>query len=543
MNDYTLVTQVDCLGPLIGSLVCADVVALDTETTGLNPRRDHVRLLQLATSDGCWLIDLYEVDSAHIWPYLAGKTVVCHNAQFDLCFLAALGFEPTRVVCSQLASQILYAGHWVAGEISKQTSLKECALRELGISLDKGLQASDWSGDLANEQIAYAARDVAVLLPLWAELEQSLTKEGLRDVAELEFRTVRAVAWAAYHGIGFDTQRWLCLTDEAQREAEALIPQLEAHVPESYRRTTRRPINWNSRKESLEAAKASGMCFVDTNNATLDYSPTYMAELILRWRRAFREADQQDLTRCSGVLDSLLPPDYLLLREPAINWHSTQQKAAILTELGAHLPRTPKGSPRVDDDTLAGIDHPLAALLRKYSDAVKRAERIGWLDFVEGGRIYPSWWQCGTETGRMSASKPPMQQVNRAAGHRSCFIAPPGRVLVKADYSQIELRCAAVISGDEAMLEAYRNGEDLHTATARTMLGRDFVNDEEKRRARQLAKACNFRPFVRDGRSEAWPLRSNELRCGDVRRRGCLLPPRVLQHLPWSAAMAAPSRR
>ena len=71
---------------------------------------------------------------------------------------------------------------------------------------------------------------------------------------------------------------------------------------------------------------------------------------------------------------------------------------------------------------------------------------------------------------------------------RACIAAPPGRVLVKADYSQIELRIAAKIAGEKQMLAAYVRGEDLHVQTARLLLGRETVTKAD----RQLAKALNF---------------------------------------------------
>jgi DNA polymerase-1 len=88
----------------------------------------------------------------------------------------------------------------------------------------------------------------------------------------------------------------------------------------------------------------------------------------------------------------------------------------------------------------------------------------------------------------MSCKEPNLQQLPRDARYRRCFVAPPGRVLVMADYSQIELRAAAKIAGDRRMLAAYQSGEDLHTLTARSLLGKNEVSMGD----RQLAKAVNF---------------------------------------------------
>jgi DNA polymerase-1 len=195
---------------------------------------------------------------------------------------------------------------------------------------------------------------------------------------------------------------------------------------------------------------------------------------------ARREAN--DLAR---RLDEAAParPGYLSTAG-AWSWDSPQQAKAAFEAAGCPVADT-------DDETLAGIDHPLADLLRQYRAATKRAGTYGtdWLQHVaEDGRIYPSWNQLGSVAGRTSCSDPNLQQVPRDERYRRCFAAPPGRVLVKADYSQLQLRIAAKVSGDQAMLAAYRAGEDLHTLTARQITGQQDVSKDD----RQLAKAVNF---------------------------------------------------
>jgi DNA polymerase-1 len=165
------------------------------------------------------------------------------------------------------------------------------------------------------------------------------------------------------------------------------------------------------------------------------------------------------------------------------NWDSPQQVQQALALAGVEVSDTA-------DETLAALDHPLAVLLRQYRGAAKKAKTYGagWLNHVAAdGRVYPTWRQIGAASGRMSCSDPNMQQLPRGE-YRRCVVAGPGRVLVKADYSQIELRIAAKVSGDASLLGAYRRGEDLHTLTARTVLGIEDVTP----RHRQLAKALNF---------------------------------------------------
>ena len=106
------------------------------------------------------------------------------------------------------------------------------------------------------------------------------------------------------------------------------------------------------------------------------------------------------------------------------------------------------------------------------------------------GRLHPGFLVAGARTGRFSSRNPNLQQMpkRQLKAFRNSFTAPPGRVLVVADYSQVELRVAAELSGDEAMLAAYHSGLDLHTQTARGVSGHDHPSEEE----RTLAKALNF---------------------------------------------------
>jgi DNA polymerase-1 len=90
----------------------------------------------------------------------------------------------------------------------------------------------------------------------------------------------------------------------------------------------------------------------------------------------------------------------------------------------------------------------------------------------------------------MSCSRPNLQQIPRDRAYRACIRPPAGRVFVKADYSQIELRIAAEITGDQRLLAAYRDGQDVHTVTAAEVLGRE--NGAVSADDRQAAKALNF---------------------------------------------------
>jgi DNA polymerase-1 len=202
------------------------------------------------------------------------------------------------------------------------------------------------------------------------------------------------------------------------------------------------------------------------------------------WEAQARTAERE-VDDLAGQLEAAAPPrPGYLPGTSAWNWSSPRQVKEVFQLLGVDLAST-------DDDALAGVDHPLAALLRRYRGAQKRTGTYGfdWLEHVAAdGRVYAGWKQLGSDAGRMSCTAPNLQQLPRDAAYRRCVRAPEGRVLVKADYSQIELRIAAKISGDQAMCDAYGRGDDLHARTARRVLGIEQVTREH----RQLAKALNF---------------------------------------------------
>jgi DNA polymerase-1 len=200
------------------------------------------------------------------------------------------------------------------------------------------------------------------------------------------------------------------------------------------------------------------------------------------WRQLADEAEQRR-QELEAQMNALVPLGERLFEPGERNWDSPEHVKAAFAQLGVTLDSTA-------DEDLASVNHPLAALMREYRTLAKRTGTYGleWLRHVEGGRVYPMWRQCSTRSGRMSCSNPNMQQLPRDARYRRCFRAAPGHVLIKADYSQIELRLAAKIANEERMIEAYQRGEDLHTKTAQAILGKTEVTKSD----RQLAKAINF---------------------------------------------------
>ena len=127
--------------------------------------------------------------------------------------------------------------------------------------------------------------------------------------------------------------------------------------------------------------------------------------------------------------------------------------------------------------------HQVIATYLEWKKAEKRRQMVVSLLKHQDpdGFIRASYWQLGAETGRMTCSDPNLQQVPRDEQFRSAVVAPAGWKLLDADFSQMELRLAAIVAKDENMMLAFKEGKDLHTATAEA-LGCE----------RQIAKSANF---------------------------------------------------
>ena len=168
-----------------------------------------------------------------------------------------------------------------------------------------------------------------------------------------------------------------------------------------------------------------------------------------------------------------------------LNPRSPKQVKEALEKRGLKLKST-------DEVALVMSGDSAAELVLRSRAAEKRAQMINaYREAVgEDGRIHAEFDPLGTATGRFSCREPNLQNVGRDTEMRSCFVADPKKMLVIADYSQIELRVAAFLAKEEAMLAAFRAGEDIHTLTAGKLAGKEHqqVSEEE----RKLAKAVNF---------------------------------------------------
>ncbi|ODU60682.1 MAG: DNA polymerase I [Comamonadaceae bacterium SCN 68-20] len=162
--------------------------------------------------------------------------------------------------------------------------------------------------------------------------------------------------------------------------------------------------------------------------------------------------------------------------------------------------KTATGARSTDEEVLEKLaeDYPLPAKLLEHRSLSKLkgtyTDKLGTLALPRTGRVHTHYAQAVAVTGRLSSNEPNLQNipVRTPEGRRirEAFVAPPGRVIASADYSQIELRIMAHISGDQSLLHAFQHGLDVHCATAAEVFGVpvDQVSSEQRR----YAKVINF---------------------------------------------------
>lgn len=414
MKKIQIIKNSKELNKAIHLLSQQECIGVDTETTGLDPYTSQLRLIQIATAEKAFIIDVFETPllaKELKTLFLAEKPIkIFHNAKFDLKMLKHhLGLAVNSVFDTMLASKIISGGReGISHNLAKTVD------RFLNVELDKTEQTSNWSASLTESQIQYAAYDAIVVRQLYQPQLLKLCELGLLDVAELEFDSIEAIADMELAGMLLDKQHWCAIVEETEKRSltiATLLRQALDPVDVQMSLFGESTINLDSPSQVQDALRRLGIPVSDTRSSHL-----------------------QHLAKEFPILEQLLE-------------YRSLQKA-----------------------------------LSSYG--------LGMLKFIHPvtGRLHPNFMQIGTPTGRLSCHEPNLQQIPTSKEYRSCFIAPAGKRLIIADYSQIELRILADWSGDSVLIKAFHSGADLHCITASQMFGAplDNVSPEQRSAAKQL---------------------------------------------------------
>ncbi len=446
-----LVQDESTLAAVVRLLRGAAMLACDLETTGLDPHTDRIRLITLATEDEQTGV-AFVIDSVACpgWATLVSpllnplvrRTEVrereCSNpAGTEPAEEPAAGPSPAPVV-------VFHHGLFDVQFLLRAGVTVACPADTLLVAqiLDGGVRLK--------ERGAFALATVVE-----RELGERLAKdEQQSDWGAPELRREQ---------IDYAARDALVLLPLYQR----LMAQVQAEGLEAV--------------AALECAALSGLAWLTLAGAPFDLEAWLALSDEAVARRNAAEADVLSL------LTEALGANSLFGRR--VNLDSPAQLKATLAGLGVAVDST-------SEEALAAVAgrHPVIPCLLAYREAQKLVGTYG-VTFARHvhpltGRIHASYHQIGAATGRMSCSGPNLQQVPRSSEYRACFRPPAGRVLVKADLSLIELCVAAEISGDDRMIAAITEGQDLHRLTAAALFGKppaDVTKEE-----RSFAKSVNF---------------------------------------------------
>lgn len=342
MNDYDVpyiyVNNDEKLENCFNFLFSAPILGIDTETTGLDPLKDKIRLLQIAVDGNPTVVidmNLIGADSFNKLKSLFQRESikVFQNAKFDLKFLISCGFTVKGPVFdTMLAAQIVRDAGGPPG-----FGLEALAEYYLNIKLLKQEQKSNWSGILREEQLKYAAKDAAVLLPLRERLIEDIKTGRLVEVCKLEFDCLWAVVDMELSGVGIDTEKWKRLNisyTEQQKELSLKLNRALGYGTVQvnlFGEEIHDGINLDSQSQVIKALKNKGIVLNSTSHSEL-VEHKEESELV-RWLIEYR--------RVTKAIQGFLSPIPLYINEKTGKLHSSYR------QIGSSSGRFSCGNPNV----------------------------------------------------------------------------------------------------------------------------------------------------------------------------------------------------
>jgi DNA polymerase I-like protein with 3'-5' exonuclease and polymerase domains len=393
-------------------------LGVDTETEGLDFTCDKMIMFQIGDGDNQFVIDTRHVSIEPLRSVLEDTNIqkIFHNAKFDYKFIKKWSDITCQGVWDTfLVEVVLNCGKKIG------FGLKDLVKRYLNEELNKEIR-NKFIGiskqPFTEEQIVYGAKDVAYLSSIkWKQVHE-LTQLQLGPVANLENEATLAFADIEYNGLDLDAKQWKAL-----------------------------------KKTNINSAK--NLAF---NLDLLLLEDTRLSKFVSEYIQADMFTDIEDL------------------RKVDVKWTSPKQVLEVFKTL----------IPDLDDVNSKNmykhrVKHEIIDTYVQYKEAMKLCTSYGdaFLDNLRNdNKIHTNFHQI-LDTGRVSSSKPNMQQIPADNKYRNCFVAPKGWSYVSADYSSQELNVIAFGSKDPVWLEALEEGQDLHSTCAELVYGDKWMNSGE----------------------------------------------------------------
>lgn len=462
-DDYHMVTSVAELEALVGGLKQAGEFAFDLETTSLDPRQAKIVGLSFSYREH----EAFYVPTGHIIASSPTPPPPEEGSLFSLHQSVTIGNEET-LATGQLP------GETVLGSL--RPLLESPALRKVGQNIKFDMQV------LANNGISLAGVWFDTMLASYL-LNPSRHGHGLDTLAQ-EHLNHRMISYQEVTGSGKDQKNF----------AEVELASAARYAAEDADAT------WLLRRK-FEPLLVAGKDDVLFHTVEMPLVPILadMENHGVLLDCPLLDALSADFAGRMRVLEEQI----FSLAGERFNLNSPKQLGEVLFDrLGLKSGKKNKGKTgwSTDNEVLTALaeEEEIARLILDYRSVAKLkstyTDALPRLVNPRTGRVHTSYNQTVTNTGRLSSSDPNLQNIpirsEEGRRIRHAFIAPPGHVILSADYSQIELRVLAHLSGDKVFCHAFANDEDIHTRTAAEVFGLfpEMVTPEMRRQA----KAINF---------------------------------------------------
>jgi DNA polymerase I-like protein with 3'-5' exonuclease and polymerase domains len=413
-------------------------LALDVETTGLSAAANGVRTVQISDGETVAILVFDRPMSARalvvLSDFMRGRRVVAHNARFESSWFHEAGIDlvldDTVLLFAAVRGSRLPKGDRFVGGGGGRVSLAALAAMVLDEVLDKSEQTSDWAAPaLSESQLAYALNDAVVTHRIWealrAELHRKSEQYGVDIAAGYEdMRFSAAMAHVMERaGVGFDVQ---------------------AHQA------------WVARKREPVAAIEAYLATLDPVLSLACINSPVQLDRLFRQRLESYPGEKQ---------------------RPALRRWPKTEKTRLLSFGREELGKV------ILAECLLSAEQWLVETLYARAEQMRGLAVFGegFSSHVVDGRLHGQLHAGGAVTGRYTSTDPNLQNIPTDLEFRGFFCAPEGRVLIDVDYSQLELRVFAALSGDAKMIQTFEDGWDYHNLVV-----------ERVGCTRRQAKAINF---------------------------------------------------
>ena len=395
------------------------VLGVDTETEGLDFVSKKMIMLQIGDEENQFIIDTRVVSIEPLRYILESKDIVkiFHNAKFDYKFIRATSnIELECVYDTFLTERVINCG-----KDGMKYGLKDVCKTYLNVDLVKDVrnQFIGLTGQpFTASQIIYGAKDVEYLCKIREHQLPIINRHKLQNVVDLENEVVLAFADIEYNGLDLDTEQWKTLDEINVNKATALGINLDQELVEH----------------------------------------SQLSDFICKYIQA----------------DMFTPVEEL--RKVDVKWTSPKQVLKVFQTL---IPKL---------DNVNGkemykyrFQHSIIDTYVQYKESMKLCTSYGdafFKNLADDNKIHTNFHQI-LDTGRVSSSKPNMQQIPADNRFRNCFTAPEGWSFVSADYSSQELNVIAFGSKDPVWIKALEEGQDLHSTCAELVYGDEWTKSAD----------------------------------------------------------------